>query len=137
VLEKHHFEESSMSALTMTALLTCTLGLDLQRPFDERLLCPAGAGKHSLMAAQEHMAAEAGSAQQSKTVFLTVGRTIPLQMSSKRPIARVEVDRDGLVTVRAAHNDQTTILVTGLAPGRVLITLWDIAGRKESRQMGR
>jgi hypothetical protein len=57
-------------------------------------------------------------------------------MSTKQRITSVFVDREGIVSVRPT-DDQTRILVTGLAPGRVLITLTGADGRKETHRMGR
>jgi hypothetical protein len=95
----------------------------------------AGAGMHPSMMAAELEQPAAPTPQ--RTVYVSIGATMRLQMTSKRPITRVEIDREGIVRVQPAFNDQTTLMVTGLQPGRVLLTLYDDAGGKETRQWGK
>jgi hypothetical protein len=72
-----------------------------------------------------------------KTLLLSLGTTIRLQMTSKRPITTVHVDRAGIIRVQPAVNDQTTLLVTGLTPGRAVITLTDDQGNIEVHNLGK
>jgi hypothetical protein len=73
----------------------------------------------------------------SKTLYLTVGSTVPLQMTSKKPIRLVINEREQIALVRPLLGDPTTVLVTGLAPGWTRITLVDTDGNKEIREMGK
>jgi hypothetical protein len=70
-------------------------------------------------------------------VVITIGQTVKLRMSSKRPITSVFVDREGIVQVQADPTDQTTIRVTGLAAGVARIHLTDDGGKTEVHQWGR
>lgn len=72
----------------------------------------------------------------SKTLYLSVGRTIHLQMTTKKPIRKVFNERSDVAVVQPVPDDPTTVLVTGLAPGRTRITLTDVDGKKEVREMG-
>src|SRR5262249_36107072 len=74
---------------------------------------------------------------QPTQLIVSIGSTVRLQMKSKRPITRVEIDREGIIRVQPAANDQTAVLITGLKQGVVLLTLTDDNGRKESHQMGK
>jgi hypothetical protein len=64
------------------------------------------------------------------------GQMIRMQMTTKRPIVAVELDKEGIISVEPAPNDLTTVYVTGLAPGIVRMTLRDDRGAVEKRQMG-
>lgn len=122
-----------MTAALLLAL--CVPGGDREMPLHHRLLCPAGAGIHEPMAAT---AAETPPPPaQPKTVIIAVGATTRLQMTSKRPITSVQLDREGVIRVRPAVNDQTTILITGLAPGRAVLTLTDDQGATETHELGK
>jgi hypothetical protein len=70
-------------------------------------------------------------------LVVSVGRTVPLQMSTKRPIKTVFNSNDRVVRVQASPIDPTTVLVTGLMPGRALITLTDADGKKQVCKVGR
>lgn len=98
-----------------------------------RILVALGAGLTSMGAW--------ASAQENppviKTLYLTIGRTIPLQMTSRKPIRMVINERDQIALVRPVPDDPTTVLVTGLAPGRTRITLTDTDGNKEIREIGK
>src|SRR5262249_54888941 len=118
-----------------TTLSWLTLSLSLSGADVDNLLCPAGAGIHPAMMTAEVEQPAAGATQ--KTLYVSIGATTRLQMKSKRPITRVEIDREGIIRVQPAFNDQTTLLITGLQPGRVLLTLHDDAGGKETRQWGK
>jgi hypothetical protein len=72
-----------------------------------------------------------------RTVAVTVGQTVRLQMSSKRPIKTVFNDNETVLRVAPVPDDPTTVLLTGLAPGRARVTLIDIDGREESRDLGK
>jgi hypothetical protein len=71
-----------------------------------------------------------------KPLVISVGSTIRLQMSTKRPIKEVFNERADIVRITAIPRDPTTVLVTGLAPGFTRITLIDIDGKEEERKAG-
>jgi hypothetical protein len=71
-----------------------------------------------------------------KPLVISVGSTIRLQMSTKRPIKTVFNERADLLRVTAVPGDPTTVMVTGLAPGYARITLIDIDGKEEERKAG-
>jgi hypothetical protein len=79
----------------------------------------------------------AAPAAASKRLVVSVGQTVPLQMSSKRPIKTVLNQDERIVRVKASPTDRTTVLVTGLMPGRTFITLIDADGKKEVCKIGR
>lgn len=81
-------------------------------------------------------AAEAPPAPIHRTVVLSVGQTISLQMKSKKPIVRAVNQKDGVARIAPAPNDPTTILITGLAPGVTRITLTDADGNVEAHSFG-
>ena len=118
-----------------TTLGWLTLALSLTGSDSEKLLCPADSGLHPAMMAAQVEQPSAPPIQ--KTVYVSIGTTMRLQMKSKRPITRVDIDREGIIRVQPALNDQTTLMITGLQPGRVLLTLYDDAGGKETRQWGK
>ncbi len=70
-----------------------------------------------------------------KRLVLSRGSTMLLQMTSKRPIVRVEVDREDVIQV--VPEDSTTIRIIGLKPGIVHLTLRDDLGNVEKKQMGK
>ncbi len=72
-----------------------------------------------------------------RTFTVTVGQTVRLQMSTKRPIKSVFNDHEKVVHVQAVLDDPTTVLVTGLMPGRARLTMTDIDGHKEARDLGK
>ena len=71
-----------------------------------------------------------------KRIVVPRGTFVKMQMTSKRPIVAVELDKEGIISVEPAPNDLTTVYVTGLAPGIVRMTLRDDRGTVEKRQMG-
>ena len=73
---------------------------------------------------------------ESNQLFLTVGSTIRLQLTTKEPIAQVINEKD-LVARVSPSGDPTTVLVTGLAPGITRITLIGADGRSETRESGK
>jgi len=74
--------------------------------------------------------------RQPRQIVITVGQTVRLQMSSKKPIAKVFNDKPGIVRVSPVDDDPTTIQVTGLAPGIARISLIDKDGREEVHEAG-
>jgi hypothetical protein len=74
--------------------------------------------------------------QRPRQIVITVGQTVRLQMSTKKPIAKVFNDRPGIVRVSPVDDDPTTIQVTGLAPGMAHISLIDRDGREEVHEAG-
>jgi hypothetical protein len=71
-----------------------------------------------------------------KPLSLTVGRTIRLQMAKKQIIKTVVIDREGVVKVAPAFNDPRTLLITGLAPGKVRIVVTGEDGQKMALNLG-
>lgn len=71
-----------------------------------------------------------------RQLVVTVGQTVRLQMSNKKPISKVFNEKPGIVRVSPITDDPTTIQVTGLAPGIVRITLVDKDGREEVHEAG-
>ena len=78
-----------------------------------------------------------GTEARPRQIVISVGTTIRLQMSSKRPITRVDIDREGIVRVRAVTDDHTSIFITGIAPGRTRIVLTDDGGKTEVHEWGK
>ncbi|MBY0528116.1 MAG: pilus assembly protein N-terminal domain-containing protein [Gemmataceae bacterium] len=76
-------------------------------------------------------AAQEKPVPQPKQLTISLGQTIRLQMSTKRPIKTVIVDRSDVLRVTPLDDDPTTIMVTGLAPGMARLTLTDVDGKKE------
>jgi Pilus formation protein N terminal region len=71
-----------------------------------------------------------------RQIVVTVGQTVRLQMSNKKPISTVFNEKPTIVRVSPMENDPTTVLLTGLAPGIVRITLIDKDGREEVHEAG-
>ncbi len=65
-------------------------------------------------------------------IIVPIGVSQNLSMATKKPIASVQLDKDGIV--RAAPNavDRSVIILTGLSAGTARITLTDVDGKKES-----
>jgi hypothetical protein len=74
---------------------------------------------------------------QPRTIAVAVGQSVRVQMTSKRPIKSVFNDHENVVRVQPVPDDPTTIVLTGLAPGRARLTLKDVDGREEVRDLGR
>ena len=76
-----------------------------------------------------------------KSIFrqltISVGRTVRVQMTTKRPIKTVFNENEHVVRVLPMRDDPTTILVTGLMPGIGRIHLTDIDGKTEILGPGR
>jgi hypothetical protein len=72
-----------------------------------------------------------------KVVTVAVGQTVRLQMSTKRPIKTVVNDHELVIRVQPVPDDPTSIAITGLMPGRARLTLTDIDGKVESRDLGK
>jgi hypothetical protein len=77
--------------------------------------------------------AEAGEQARTpvRTLTVTVGGTIRLRMTTKKPISKVVNERPEVARVTAMMDDPTTVLVTGLMPGQTRITLVAADGEKE------
>lgn len=71
-----------------------------------------------------------------RPLSITVGRTIRLQMAKKQIIKQVVIDREGVVKVVPAFNDPRTLLITGLAPGKVRIVVTGEDGQKMALNVG-
>jgi hypothetical protein len=70
-----------------------------------------------------------------KLLVISRGSTMLLQMTSKRPIVRVETDREDVI--RVVPENPTTLRVTALTTGVVRLKLYDDKGNVETKQMGR
>jgi hypothetical protein len=68
---------------------------------------------------------------------VSVGQTIRLQMSTKKPIKTAVNDREDVLRLTPVRDDPTTILVTGLAPGVARVTLTSVDGASEAWETGR
>jgi hypothetical protein len=75
--------------------------------------------------------------QAARRLNLVVGQTLPLQLSNRQPIRQVLNERDHVAIVRPKPDDPTTVLVTGVAPGRTRITLIGVNGEQEVLELGR
>jgi pilus assembly protein CpaC len=61
------------------------------------------------------------------------GSTIPVQMSTKKLIAKIDQEQPGVVvTLQVLKKDPTTVLVTGQIPGIARVTLVDVDGKQEA-----
>jgi hypothetical protein len=69
-------------------------------------------------------------------LVLSVGASQRLQMTTKRPIRTVLNENERVVRVQEIVGDPTSVLVTGLRPGRARITLTDADGQKEVQELG-
>lgn len=67
----------------------------------------------------------------SSKLRLTVGSTIFLQMTTRKPIRSVFTEREDVISVMPT-NDPKTISIKALAPGRTKLTLVDEDGNQES-----
>jgi Pilus formation protein N terminal region len=74
--------------------------------------------------------------QRPRQIVVSVGQTVRLRMSSKKPIAKVFNEKPAIVNISPVDGDPTTIQVTGLSPGIVRITLIDKDGREEVHEAG-
>lgn len=72
----------------------------------------------------------------SNQLTLTVGTTIPLRMTTKKPIKKVVNENEQVIYVQPMVGDPTTVLIKGLAPGRARLTLTDVDGKTEARDLG-
>jgi len=71
-----------------------------------------------------------------RKLALVVGQTVPLQMQSGHPIRLAVSSDERVVRVRPTVNDPTTVLVTGVSPGRARITLTGLGGAQEVCTVG-
>src|SRR5262245_17681682 len=60
------------------------------------------------------------------TVMVPINGTRPLQMSKKQPIARAEIDKEGVVAATQVIDDQTAIMLRGVAPGLAMLRLFAV-----------
>lgn len=72
-----------------------------------------------------------------RLLVVSVGQTIRLQMSTKKPIKTAVNDREDVIRLTPVRDDPTTILVTGLAPGVARVTLTSADGASEAWETGR
>jgi Pilus formation protein N terminal region len=86
--------------------------------------------------AGKNKAGEAAAAP-VRVITLSVGETTRLQASSKKPIKTVVNEKPEVAWVQPVANDPTTVLVTGVAPGRTRITLTTADGDKEVWESGK
>jgi hypothetical protein len=71
-----------------------------------------------------------------RQLIVSVGQTVRLQMSTKKPIAKVFNEKPAIVRITPLDDDPTTIQITGLSPGIVRIILVDKSGREEIHEAG-
>lgn len=83
------------------------------------------------------LAPSSAGQEAARKLNLLVGQTLPLQMSNRQPIRQVINERDHVAIVRPKPDDPTTVLVTGVAPGRTRITLIGVNGEQEVHELGR
>ena len=100
------------------------------------LICCAAALVLTLALAPVSPAADRPAAAKPRTLELTVGQTVRVQLTSKRPIRTVINENERIIRVAPLPSDPTTVLVTGLAPGQTRLILIDADGREESRSVG-
>ena len=102
------------------------------------LLCLTAAGLLAILPPSRVKVTETKKveAARARRLLLAVGQTVPLQMSTRQAILVVVNENDKVVVVRTTPTDPTTVLVTGLAPGRTRITLTGADGKKEVCQIG-
>src|SRR4051794_25743943 len=100
--------------LPAPVLRACLLGL----------IAWAAAGKAT---AQEQVPAPA------QPIIVPLGGTIPLQMSTKKNITKIEDNSPpgSVITVQTDKKDPSVALVTGRNSGVTVLTLTDVDGRKE------
>ena len=91
----------------------------------------------SMLVAVPAFAEDTSAPPKSRSIDVAVGQTVLLQMASKRPIKSVVNDNANVLRVSSVPNDPTTIILTGLAVGRAHLTLTDIDGKEESRDLGK
>jgi pilus assembly protein CpaC len=65
-------------------------------------------------------------------LIVPIGTSKPIQMSTKRNIARVDNPKPNVVRVQAVVDDPKSVLVTGLEAGVTQITLTDDGGARET-----
>jgi hypothetical protein len=68
---------------------------------------------------------------------ISVGSTVRVQMTTKRPIQTVFNESEHVLRVSPMRDDPTTVLVTGLMPGTARIYLTDTDGKTEILAPGR
>ncbi len=66
-----------------------------------------------------------------RRLTVSVGRTLRVQMTGKRPIKAVFNENETIVRVAPVPGDPTTLLITGLRPGIARIHLTDVDGKEE------
>jgi pilus assembly protein CpaC len=65
------------------------------------------------------------------SLIVPINGTVKLQLTSKKPISKVESTRDGVVSIRTVVGDPTTVLITGVQPDLTGLTLTDVDGNQE------
>lgn len=104
---------------------------------NDPLFCPADPRPHPapMKIEQPMPVVKQPTSSEPKRIELNRGSAMLLQMMSKRPIVRVELDREDVI--RVVPENATTLRLIGLAPGIVRMTLYDDRGNVEKKQMGR
>jgi hypothetical protein len=115
------------------------LGLVIAPPgLNDSIHCPIDPRPHPapMVVEQQPMPAVIPpTASTPKVLVLSRGSWMLLQMTSKRPIVLVEVDREDVV--RVVPESPTTLRVTALKTGVVRLTLHDDRGGVEKKQLGK
>jgi pilus assembly protein CpaC len=69
------------------------------------------------------------------SLIVPINGTVKLQLTSKKPIKKVEAAKDGVISIRTVVGDPTTILVTGLQPDLTDLTLTGEDDKQERYQV--
>src|SRR5260370_32413593 len=71
-------------------------------------------------------------AQRNNALIVPINTSQKLQMSTKKPIAKVENSNENVARVQGIITDPTAVLVTGLEAGITRLTLTDRDGKTET-----
>lgn len=68
-------------------------------------------------------------------LIVPINGTVKLQMTTKKPISKVENPKEGVLSIRTVVGDPTTLMVTGQTPDVTDLTLTDVDGKQEKFQI--
>lgn len=91
----------------------------------------------ALVVAAPALADDKPAPTKPRAVTVKVGQTVPVQMTSKRPIKSVVNDNPTVVSVAPDPENPARVFLTGLAPGSARLVLTDVDGRKETHDLGK
>lgn len=72
-----------------------------------------------------------GVEDSARTEIVGIGQTRVIQMTTKAPLKLAISDSPGVVGTEAMKNDPTSVLITGKAQGRAVVTLTDVNNKVE------